>query len=235
MDKNPRRILSQRELQQLHGQDYAARFEQTHGRRRLLQLIPLMKLDRNDDVADFGCGNGLLAAEVHQLVRTYTGVDFSEPFVELAVARATRLGATNVRFELSTIEDFCRRNPERFDAAFALDFSEHVYDDMWLKIAQSIRHTLKRGGTFYVHTPNANFILERIKTQRFMLRHSPEHVAVRSMADNVRLLESAGFKVSSKQYVSHYNVLRFLHALTPLPYVGRFFQARIFMAAVRPN
>lgn len=235
MDDNPRRFLSQKELLQLHGHDYAARFERRHGRRRLLQLIALMKLDRSYDVADFGCGNGLLAAEIHELVRTYTGVDFSEPFIELAVARAARLDATNVRFVHSSIEDFCQRNPERFDAAFALDFSEHVYDDMWLKIAQSIRHTLKRGGTLYVHTPNADFFLERMKTRRFILRHSAEHVAVRSLADNARLLESAGFRISSSQYVPHYNVLRFMHVLTPLPYVGRHFQARIFMAAVRTN
>lgn len=235
MDKNPREILSQRELLQLHGHDYATKFERTHGRRRLLQLIPLMKLNPTDDVADFGCGNGLLAAEVHALVRTYTGVDFSKPFVDLAVARAARLGAKNVRFVHSSIEDFCQENPERFDAAFALDFSEHVYDDMWLKIAQGIRNTLQHGGTFYVHTPNADFFLERMKTRRFILRHSPEHVGVRTMADNVRLLESAGFKVSGRQYVPHYNVLRFLHALTPLPYVGRYLQARIFMAAVRTD
>jgi SAM-dependent methyltransferase len=235
MDDNPRRVLSQTELLQLHGQDYAARFERTHGRRRLRQLIPLMKLDRNDDVADFGCGNGLLGAEIHTLVRSYTGVDFSKPFVDLAVARAKRLGATNARFVHSSIEDFCQRNPERFDAAFALDFSEHVYDEIWVKIARSIRLTLKAGGRFYVHTPNAGFFLERMKTRRFILSHSPEHVAVRSMADNVRLLESAGFGISSARYVPHYNVLRFLHALSPLPGVGRYFRARIFIAAVKSS
>lgn len=235
MDNDSRRSLSQDELLQLHGRDYATRFERIHGRRRLLQLLPLLQLDRSYDVADFGCGNGLLAGEIHTLVRSYTGVDFSQPFVELAVARAARLGAVNVRFELAPIGEFCQRNPERFDAAFALDFSEHVYDDSWLEIARSIRHALKPGGRLYVHTPNADFFLEQMKTRQFILRHAPAHVAVRSMADNVRLLESAGFSVLARKFVPHYNVLRFVHVLTVLPNVGRFFQARIFIAAVKAN
>lgn len=233
MDKKLRQSLSQEELQELHGDEYAARFERTHGRRRLLQLVSRMQLNRNQEVVDFGCGNGLLAAEIHNRVQTYIGVDFSRPFIELAVARAVALGATNVRFVHSTIADFCRHNPERFDVAFAFDFSEHVYDDTWLDIARSIRYTLKHGGTFYVHTPNADFFVERMKTGQFLLKHSPEHVAIRSMADNVRLLESAGFEILNQQFVAHYNVLRFLHALTPLPFFGRFLQARLFITAAR--
>jgi 2-polyprenyl-3-methyl-5-hydroxy-6-metoxy-1,4-benzoquinol methylase len=233
MEKRQHQVLTQEELKKLHGDEYAERFERTHGRRRLLQLIPYMQLNNGQDVVDFGCGNGLLAAEIHSRVQTYTGVDFSAPFIELAVARAASLGATNVRFVHSTIEDFCRQSPERFDVAFAFDFSEHVYDDMWIEIARGIRHTLKPGGTLYVHTPNAGFIVERIKTGQILLKHSPEHVAVRSMADNVRLLESAGFEILNRQFVAHYNVLRFLHALTPLPYFGQFLQARLFITAAR--
>lgn len=233
MEKKQHQTMTQEELKALHGDEYAERFERTHGRRRLLQLIPHMRLDHGEEVVDFGCGNGLLAAEIHGQVQTYTGVDFSEPFIELAGARAAALGATNVRFVHSTIADFCERNPERFDVAFAFDFSEHVYDGMWLEIARGIRRTLKPGGRLYVHTPNAGFIVERMKTREFLLKHSPEHVAVRSMADNVRLLESAGFEVVNRQFVAHYNVLRFLHALTTLPYVGQFLQARLFITAVR--
>ena len=233
MDKKPHQVLSQEELKQLHGDEYAARFERTHGRRRLLQLIPQMQLASSQDVVDFGCGNGLLATEIHNRVQTYTGVDFSKPFIELAVARTVALGATNARFVHSSIEDFCRQNSGRFDVACAFDFSEHVYDEMWLDIARGIRHTLKRGGTLYVHTPNADFFVERMKTSRFLLKHSPEHVGVRSMADNTRLLESAGFEIRKRQFVAHYNILRYLHALTPLPYLGRFLQARLFITAVR--
>lgn len=233
MEKKKQHVLTDKELKNLHGDEYAKRFERIHGRRRLLQLIPHMQLANGQDVVDFGCGNGLLAAEIHSRVQTYTGVDFSEPFIELAGARAATLGATNVRFVHSTIADFCRLNPERFDVAFAFDFSEHVYDGMWLDIARGIRHTLKPGGMLYVHTPNAGFIVERMKTSKFLLRHSPEHVAVRNMSDNVRLLETAGFEILNRQFVAHYNVLRFLHALTPLPYFGQYLQARLFITAVR--
>lgn len=218
---------------QLHGHDYAQRFERMHGRRRLMQLLPLMDLRAQQDVLDVGCGNGLMAVEVHRDVRSYTGIDFSQPFIELATARAVRLGAGNVRFEHSTIEDFCARHPERFDAAFAFDLSEHVHDEFWVAMLVAIRRALKPSGSLYLHTPNADFILERMKRRNFLIRQSPEHVAVRTMAENIRLLETAGFGIETVHYVRHYNSLRFLHPLSQLPIVGGMFRARIFIAARR--
>jgi 2-polyprenyl-3-methyl-5-hydroxy-6-metoxy-1,4-benzoquinol methylase len=205
-----------------------------HGRRRLQQLLPLMKLGTDLDLVDFACGNGLLAAEVHDRVRSYTGVDFSQPFIDLAVARSRRLGAANLRFECASIEEFCAVHPARFDIACTFDFSEHVPDDEWLTLLQSIRAAIKPRGRLYLHTPNAAFVLERMKRRNILLRQSPEHVAVRDMADNVKLLRAAGFSVAAAKFVRHYNSLRHLHPLGRLPLVGPWFEARIFIEAIAP-
>jgi 2-polyprenyl-3-methyl-5-hydroxy-6-metoxy-1,4-benzoquinol methylase len=218
----------------LHGREYAQRFDRRHGRRRLTQLLPLMKLEPDFDLVDFGCGNGLLAAEVWNRVRSYTGVDFSEPFIELARAKAARLAADNVRFECSSIAEFCARNRGRFDVACALDFSEHVRDDDWLGILASVRQALKRGGSLYLHTPNAAFLLEWMKRRNLILTQSPEHVAVRTLEHNLRLLREAGYGIRAARYVPHYNVLRFLHPLRKLPCAGPWFEARIFVEASAP-
>jgi SAM-dependent methyltransferase len=219
---------------ELHGREYAERFDRMHGRRRLVQLLPLMRLRPGDDLVDYACGNGLLAAEVWNRVRSYTGVDFSRPFIELARARAARLGADNLRFECSSIEEFGAMNPGRFDVACALDFSEHVPDADWLRILASIRRSLKPGGALYLHTPNAGFVLERMKERGFILRQSPEHVAVRGMDENVRLLREAGFEIVTAMFVRHYNVLRFLHPLRHLPGLAKALSARIFIEARAP-
>lgn len=218
----------------LHGREYAERFDRRQGRRRLLQLLPLMTLEPHFDLVDFGCGNGLLAAEVRNRVQSYTGIDFSKPFIELARARAARISAHNVHFECSAIVDYCAANFGRFDVACALDLSEHVPDKEWLGILTSMRQSLKHGGRLYLHTPNAAFLFEWMRHRSFLMTQSPEHVAVRTMEHNVRLLHAAGFEVRTARYVPHYNVLRFLHPLRVLPYVGPWLNARIFIEAGAP-
>jgi SAM-dependent methyltransferase len=218
----------------LHGRDYAERFDRMHGRRRLLQLLPLMRLEKDDDLVDFACGNGLLAAETHDRVHSYTGVDFSQPFIDLAVARAARLGARNLRFECASIEEFCTAHLQRFDVACAFDFSEHVPDGEWLQLLAEMRRSLKPGGRLYLHTPNAGFVLERLRSKNFILRQSPEHVAVRDMRANLELLRQSGFSITAARFVRHYNVLRFLHPLRRVPVIGPWFAARIFIEARAP-
>jgi hypothetical protein len=73
-----------------------------------------------------------------------------------------------------------------------------------------------------------------MKASGFILRQSPEHVAVRDLAENVRLLRAAGFDVRTTRAVRHYNVLRHIHVLRHLPAVGRWFEARLFIEAVAP-
>lgn len=226
--------MSDADARALHGREYAERFDRMHGRRRLLQLLPLMHLDGSEDLVDFACGNGLLAAEVHGRVRSYTGVDFSQPFIDLAEARAAKLGATNLAFTCASIEDFCAAHPARFDVACAFDFSEHVYDGEWLRLLARMRSALRPAGRLYLHTPNAGFLLERMKAANFILRQSPEHVAVRGMEANLRLLREAGFGIRAAQVVRHYNLLRHLHGLRRLPVIGRWFEARLFIEAVAP-
>jgi hypothetical protein len=73
-----------------------------------------------------------------------------------------------------------------------------------------------------------------MKRRNFILRQSPEHIAVRDMAANLGLLRDSGFGVTSARFVRHYNVLRFLHGLRRLPGVGSWFEARIFIEARAP-
>src|SRR5258707_976922 len=96
------------------------------------RMLPLFDLSRDDAVADFGCGNGVLLELVSPIVREYTGVDFSEEFVRAAERRRDALGIRNGTFHCGDIVSFCDEHPNRFDAAFALDFSEHIYDEQFL-------------------------------------------------------------------------------------------------------
>jgi 2-polyprenyl-6-hydroxyphenyl methylase / 3-demethylubiquinone-9 3-methyltransferase len=97
-----------------------------------------------------------------------------------------------------------------------------------------MRCAMRSGGRLYLHTPNLGYILERMKAANIILRQSPEHVAVRDLEGNLRLLREAGFIIRTAQVVRHYNVLRYLDGLRHLPAIGRWFEARLFIEAEAP-
>ena len=226
-------MKSYQELKELHGKEYVEKFEKYQNPLQIYRLIKYVKLDIHFSVVDFGCGNGLLMECIAPLVKSYTGVDFSEPFIEAAERRKKRLMIDNAEFFFSSIEDFCNKNKEKFDIGFALDLSEHVYDKEWLKTLKKIRQSLKENGTLYLHTPNANFFLELMKNHSFLINQFPQHIAVRSPEENCSLLEKAGFQEIVLIPLPHYNILRFFHAFSYIPFWGRYFSARIFIIAVK--
>jgi 2-polyprenyl-3-methyl-5-hydroxy-6-metoxy-1,4-benzoquinol methylase len=182
-------------------------------------------------VCDFGCGDGLLLPWVGHRVAQYVGVDFSQEFIAAAERRAADLQAGNASFACEDVIAFCAQRPASFDVAFAMDFSEHVPDAEWVAILGAIRSSLKPGGRLYLHTPNADFIVERLKASGVMTQ-TIGHIAVRNPAQNAALLQRAGFAVRKLDRIGHYNVLRHLHPISQMPLVGRYFVARLFIEAV---
>ncbi len=221
------------ELKQLHGQQYAIKLELNQNVQRLERLIANTRLTPNDNVLDVGCGSGMLMPQIAPFVKSYTGVDFSEPFIELANARKTSMGITNAKFECADIKEFCKKNTDVFSVAFALDLSEHIYDEEWLQILMVIKSALIRGGKLYLHTPNSRFILEIMKKHNFILKQFAQHVAVRTLDENIALLKEAGFTISRALLIPHYNLMRITHPLSFIPFIGEHFEARIFIEALR--
>lgn len=222
-------------LQTLYADDYVERFEREQSPFRISRLMHYFNLQKDFRVADFGCGNGMLLNLIHNQIKDYAGVDFSEEFIIAARKRQEREGITNAVFFCESIESFCNRNPERFDAGFVLDLAEHVYDREWSGILTAIYHSLKPGGTLYLHTPNAEFFLEIMKKNNIIFHQFREHVAVRDVQENLRLLERAGFSRCEVKLLPHYNILRWLHALSFIPFIGKFFKSRILIIAEKEH
>lgn len=215
----------------LHGQEYMKRLLKQESRGRLPYLIDFVELDKEFVLADFGCGNAPVMELVSKEVRKYCGVDFSPAAIEFAKKRKNDIGAENAELYCGSIKSFCEKNSGRFDAGLAMDISEHVYDEEWLEILSSIRRSLKPEGKLYIHTPNGEFFLEIMKSHNFVVKQFPEHVAVRNARENLRLLVKAGFNSSKVLFLPHYNILKFIHVFSGLPWVGRFFKARLFIIA----
>lgn len=224
-------MKSNEELKKLHGEKYVKSFEKKPAF-RLERLIDSIHLNNSYSVVDFACGNGMMMPLVAHKVNKYTGVDFSEPFINAAQKKMNDLSILNAQFICSDIVEFCSRNENNFDVAFAMDFSEHVYDADWLIILRAIKGSLKHNGKLYLHTPNANFFLEKMKNKNIIVKQFSEHIAVRNPEENQLILEKAGFRVSKMDLIPHYNILRYLHPLSAIPLIGKYFKARIFIEAV---
>lgn len=195
------------------------------------RLLPRFELHPDDIVADFGCGTGRLTPFVAPLVKRYFGIDFSEPMIRLARKRIADAGIINAEFTLGRIPEFCREHLDTFTVGLALDISEHIADDNWLEILRAIHESLHPDGRLYLHTPNAEFFTEVLKSHDIILRESEGHIAVRSAQDNVLLLRQAGFTFTNVEYIPHYNILKYLHPFSHIPLIGRYLRARLFITA----
>lgn len=233
MNKKNVNKKSPAQLREIYGKEYVERYIETHSLYRIERLMKYIDLSSNMIVADFACGNGMLMSLVAPKVASYIGVDFSEEFIREAHQKKQLLGIKNADFFCSDINDFCDKHSESFDCAFAMDFSEHVYDDEWVRILTSMRKSLKTGGHLYVHTPNALFFSEILKDHSLFVHHHPGHVAVRSPDENAQLLVQAGYSIKKILLIPHYNFLRFIHFLSYLPFFGRYLKARIFIEAIK--
>jgi cyclopropane fatty-acyl-phospholipid synthase-like methyltransferase len=226
-DRTAERLTDQ-QLHAIYDQQYVDIYD-PHAIPRLRRLLPFFDLTPDASVADFACGNGVLLELIAARVREYVGVDFSEPFVRAAERRREARGLANARFECSDIVRFCEKRPNEFDAGFALDFSEHIYDDQFVQIFGAIRRALKPGAPLYVHTPNAEYFLERLHASG-ILKQVEGHVAVRDAASYRRLLGQSGFTKVDVRYLPHYlRLASRLHFLSGLPSIGRHFRARLLL------
>jgi 2-polyprenyl-6-hydroxyphenyl methylase/3-demethylubiquinone-9 3-methyltransferase len=226
--RRPAARLSEEQLRAIYDQSYVDQYD-PHAVQRMRRMLPFFQLSGQEVVADFGCGNGVLLELIAPHVREYAGVDFSEEFVRAAERRRDAHGFRNATFHCSDIVSFCAQHPDRFDAAFALDFSEHIYDDQFLRIFRAIHGALKPGASLYLHTPNAEYFMERFK-DRGLLRQVEGHVRVRDARSHQALLAQCGFADVDVRYLAHYLYLAStLHGLGALPLVGRYFRARLFL------
>ena len=225
-------MKSLNELKEMHGEEYVKSYRHQKPM-RLERLLKYMAIDSTFTVADFACGNGMLMEYIAPKVKSYIGIDFSEPFIKEANEKKKLLSIKNADFVCSDINEFCLHHQNTFDVGFAMDFSEHVYDKEWAQMLGSIRKSIKPNGKLYIHTPNAEFFLEKMKSKNFIFKQYPQHIGIRTPEQNASILREAGFSVTQLRLIPHYKILRLFHPLSHIPVFGKYFKARIFIEATK--
>ena len=221
--------LSEAERRDLHSGDYVKVLDALPIN-RIARLLPLMELRPDTRLVDFAAGTGPMAQLLEGKIASYDGVDFSPDFVEAARAIAQQKGLHHASFHCEDIVSFCERHGPEFDVVTANDFSEHIYDADFLKIFTGAHSILRPGGCLYIYTPNLTFFWEIMKDVG-LAPQFPQHIAVRNARQYFDLLERCGFSRAdvTVDYLPHFNVWRFLHPLSRLPWIGKYFQAKIFL------
>lgn len=214
------------EYEKFYTEDYINKFK-TQSIFKISRLVKYFDLDKSDIVADFACGDGKLAKLINSKVKEYHGIDFSQEFIN--EAENAHKKEPNVFFHCDDIINFSKNNPNKFNKAFSLDFTEHIYDEDFKKIFGAIKKSLRNKGKLYIHTPNGNYFIEILK-KIGILKQFPEHVAVRNANQNLKILKEIGFSNIEVKYLPHYNkLLEKLHFLSYIPFFGKFFKARLFL------
>jgi len=112
-------------------------------------LFPL----NEKNILDVGCGGGILAESMTKLGGNVTGIDQSDIAIKIAKLHAKE-NNLSIDYKLLNIEDFLKKNSNKFDVITCLEMIEHVPDPA--SIIKSCSKKLKKNGRLYVSTINRN-------------------------------------------------------------------------------
>lgn len=139
----------------------ASRWWDPLGEFRPLHEINPLRLDyirqraplENKQVADIGCGGGILAESMALAGAQVTAIDMADK--PLAVARLHQAeSGTDVDYRQSTAEDLAIEFPGRFDVVTCLEMLEHVPSPR--TVIAACTQLVKPGGAVFFSTINRN-------------------------------------------------------------------------------
>lgn len=140
-------------------------------RPRVMRAVEIAQLQPGMEVLDIGCGRGEVVIHCANLGCNATGVDFSQPVLDIAEQAKQNLppgDGANIRFIRGDVNKlgFPARS---FDRVFMLDLVEHLHDSELSGIYETVRNILKDDGLLIIHTLPNRWIYSVYSLARFFL------------------------------------------------------------------
>ena len=104
-------------------------------------------------VLDVGCGGGILSESLAKEGANVTGIDQGENVIKIAKLHMKE-SKLNINYKQLNIEDFFKKNKEKFDCITCLEMLEHVPDPS--SVIEKCAKLLKPGGSVFFSTINRN-------------------------------------------------------------------------------
>lgn len=154
------------------------------------KLNRVTALCKGKTLLDVGCGNGALIDKVKDKFNYVVGLEPDQELLNECLHRFEDIGHIDI-LPLS-IEDI-NMVDEKFDTITTLDVIEHVNDP--LEALKHIRDCINPDGIFIMTAPREFDWVWR------MLNKNPQHKTIHGLKGWCKLVERAGFKVISSDYV----------------------------------
>ncbi len=106
------------------------------------------------NVADIGCGGGILSETLAKRGATVTGIDMTDAPLKVAQLHALEQNLDKLSYEQKTAEQLAEESPGQFDVITCMEMLEHVPDPG--SVLNAIHTLLKPGGKAFVSTINRN-------------------------------------------------------------------------------
>lgn len=146
----------------------------------VLRQLELKRAHPILDVADIGCGAGILSQAWAELGHRVHGLDVNAPLIELARQRAAERGL-NIEFQVGSAVDL-PWDHDSMDVCLVPELLEHVAP--WAACLDEFARVLRPGGVLYISTTNRlcpvqeEFDLPFYSWYPDLLKHRYEHLAV---------------------------------------------------------
>lgn len=128
------------------------------------EMTSLIKLNSNDSVVDFGCGNGdlcfYLASEYGCNI---VGIDYSKDAIDICQEKMIKVPQYQDRVSFINVDNDYEHKFNNIRAVYLCDVIEHMYDEEIVLMLSKIKKWNKEGRIqIVVHTDN-NFYLRLVK------------------------------------------------------------------------
>ena len=112
------------------------------------------KVDLNGKrVLDIGCGGGILTEAIAREGAEVTGIDQGERVIKIAKLHSLE-SQLDIDYEQINIENFIKKNKQKFDVITCLEMLEHVPDPA--SVIKACSQILKPDGKLFLSTINRN-------------------------------------------------------------------------------
>jgi SAM-dependent methyltransferase len=202
---------------------------------KLKRVFDLLRPGRDELVLDLGTGVGTVMVALEKSGAIPIGLDYSASSLSLAGSFFASLNpGANFRGVCCDSRFFCLKTGS-LDAVTAVDFTEHLDDEVIVPTIAEVHRVLKSGGRFVIYTPSKSHLFEILKKRNIILKEDKSHIGLRTMGEYIVMLEKQGFTVRSAHFeptdIPLFNAAERL--LMPLPVIGGLARRRICIAAVK--